>query len=269
MTTSFEIPVLGPLWRYRSFVSGMVVSEFRRRYVGALLGPLWSILTPALLIATYLAIFSAVVRGKLPTGAQDGLSFGLFLCVGIVCWTFFVETVTRCQSVFVDERSLLKKSTFPRLALPVAVLLSAGINFILMLGVFLTVLAFLGRLHWGLLGLVPLVLLQQAFALGLGVFIGTLHVFFRDLGQLTPVALNLWFWLTPIVYPRAIVPDWAQPLISLNPLTGIFEGYQTLVLTGSWDGWVNLWPQLGLAVVMLGVGYMTFRRLGAAMADEL
>lgn len=265
------LPFLGPLWRYRSFIGGMVQAEFRQRYTGALLGPFWAVLTPALLIATYLAVFSQVMRGRLPGLAEgDGLDFGLFLAIGIICWTLFQETVMRCQSMFLDHAGLLRKSTFPRASLPVAILLSAMLGFALILLVFLALILALGRFPGvGLLGLIPLLALQQALAAGLGVLLGIATVFLRDLAQLTPTALTLGFWLTPIVYPRSILPDWAAGLIAWNPLADIFEGYQALVLNGRYEGWAGLWPQLLLAALLLLGAVALFRRLAPAIVDEL
>lgn len=267
------VPVLSPLWRFRSVVTGMVASELRTRYGGAVLGPVWAVLSPALLIAIYLLVFSQVMQGKLPAitaGVGPGLAFGLFLAAGITAWSSFAEVIARCQTVFIDHAALLKKATFPRLCLPAAVFASALIGYGLLLAVFLTLLIALGAFPGpGILALLPIMLLLYAIALGVGVLVGTLHVFFRDLGQLVPVALQLWFWLTPIVYPRSILPDWAAAIVAANPLTPIVEALQAAVLGLSHPGLWGLWPQALIACLLLAVAFVTFRRLAPAMADEL
>lgn len=265
--------MFAPLWRFRSFIAGMVAAEFRNRYTGTAFGPLWAVLSPALMITVYLVVFSQVMQGRLPAAAEvpaDGLSFGLFLAIGIICWGSFTEILTRCQTVFIENKALIKKATFPRLALPVIVLLSGLLHFAVILALFYGVLVVSGR--WpgpGALAVIPLALGQLTLALALGVLLGTLHVFFRDIGQILPVFLTLWFWMTPIVYSRALLPDWAQPIIAANPLARFFEGYQALVLTGSWQGWTALGPQFGLAGLLLVLAYSAFRTLAPAMADEL
>lgn len=265
--------MLEALWVFRRFVFGMVGREFRGRYLGSLLGGVWAILTPLATILIYLVVFSAVMRGKLPGvggEAGDSLSYGLFLCTGILIWGFFAEVVGRCQVVFVESANLLKKMSFPRITLPVIVLLSAALNFALVAIVFIALLLILQRFPGeAMLAFLPLLVVQQGFAIGLGILLGTLHVFFRDVGQLWSVLLNLWFWSTPIVYPISILPEGIRELLAWNPLTPLFLSYQRIVLDNAWPGWTDLrWPLL-VAVAFLLVGLVVFKRLSGEMVDEL
>lgn len=261
------------LWVFRRFVFGMVSREFRGRYLGSLLGGLWALLTPLATILIYLVVFSAIMRGKLPSAAGeqgDSLSYGLFLCTGILVWGYFAEVVSRCQNVFVESANLIKKMSFPRITLPVIVLLSATLNFALVAVVFVALLLVVQRFPGeAMLAFLPLLAVQQGFAVGLGILLGTLHVFFRDVGQFWTVLLNLWFWSTPIVYPISILPDRIGELLSWNPLTPLFLSYQRIVLDNAWPTWSELrWPA-ALAVVMLALSLFVFRRLSGEMVDEL
>ena len=265
--------MLEALWVFRKFVLGMVGREFRGRYLGSLLGGAWAILTPLATILIYLVVFSAVMRGKLPGVAGekgDSLSYGLFLCTGILIWGFFAEVVGRCQVVFVESANLLKKMSFPRITLPVIVLLSAALNFLLVTVVFIVLLLVVRRFPGeAIVAFVPLLVVQQGFAVGLGILLGTLHVFFRDVGQIWLVMLNLWFWATPIVYPIAILPERIRELLAWNPLTPLFVSYQRIVLDNAWPSWMDLrWPLL-VAVAFLALGLVVFRRLSGEMVDEL
>ncbi len=265
--------MLEALWVFRRFVFGMVGREFRGRYLGSLLGGVWAVLTPLATILIYLIVFSAVMRGKLPGvagEAGDSLSYGLFLCTGILIWGFFAEVVGRCQVVFVESANLLKKMSFPRITLPVIVLLSAALNFLLVAVIFVVLLLVVGRFPGeAMLAFLPLLVVQQGFAIGLGILLGTLHVFFRDVGQLWSVLLNLWFWSTPIVYPIAILPERIRDVLSWNPLTPLFLSYQRIVLDNAWPSWTELrWP-LVVAGFFLIVGLVVFRRLSHEMVDEL
>ena len=265
--------MLEALWVFRKFVFGMVGREFRGRYLGSLLGGLWAILTPLATILIYLVVFSAIMRGKLPSAANaqgDSLSYGLFLCTGILVWGFFAEVVGRCQTVFVESANLLKKMSFPRITLPVIVLLSALLNFLLVAAIFIVLLFVVGRFPGAaMLAFVPLLAVQQGFAIGLGILLGTLHVFFRDVGQFWTVLVNLWFWTTPIVYPIAILPEKAQQVVAWNPLTPLFLSYQEIVLNNTWPNWGDLRFPLIVAVAFLLLGLLVFRRLSGEMVDEL
>ena len=266
------VGMLQALWLYRKFVFSMVGREFRGRYFGSLLGVFWAVLTPLATILIYLVIFAAVLGAKLPGGrGDDTLSYGIFLCTGILSWTYFLETVSKCQTIFLEYANLLKKMSFPRITLPVIVLLSATLNFVLISAVFIVILLILGRFPGpAILGFLPLLLIQQGLAIGLGILLGTLHVFFRDIGQVWTVVMNLWFWVTPIVYDMEIVrSDIAQRLIGFNPLASLFLGYQRIVVHGRWPAWNELGYPITTAVLLLVLGLFTFRRLSPEMVDEL
>lgn len=258
------------LWAYRTFVVSMVTRELRARYMGSLLGGLWALVTPLVLILIYMLVFSEVMRGKLADGSGKPLDYGLFLCTGILIWGYFSEVVTNCQGVFLEYSNLLKKMSFPRITLPVIVLLSASFNFLLVAVLFVVLLLILNRFPGSaMLAFVPLLVVQQGLAAGLGILLGTLNVFFRDIGQAWTVALTLWFWLTPIVYHIGIIPEQYRSLVALNPLTPLFLSYQEIVLTGSWPDWGALIYPSSVAVLVLASGLAVFRRLSGEMVDEL
>jgi lipopolysaccharide transport system permease protein len=122
---------------------------------------------------------------------------------------------------------------------------------------------------WPVLGLIPLLLVQQALALGLGIALGVVNVFFRDVAHLLAIVLQLWFWFTPIVYPVSILSARMQALVHLNPMTDIVAGYQGILLHGRWPPWQAFVPQLVLAVLALLLARALFRRLSGELADHL
>ena len=257
------------LWAYRGFIAGMVARDFRSRYLQSLLGAFWAVAVPLLTIVIYTLIFSEVMSARLQ-GSSDRLAYSLFLMAGLFPWTLFIETVTRCQTVFVEQGALIKKAAFPRSSLPVASALSAAVNFSILFALFLLMLAFSGR--WpgaALLAYIPLLIVQQALAVGLGVLLGTMHVFFRDTGHFTGVALQFWFWLTPIVYPAAIVPASIGRALGLNPMVNLSTTYQEIVLRNAWPTWASLWPVAVLAALSLAAGYAAFRNLSSELVDQL
>ncbi len=247
----------------------MVVRDFRGRYFGSVLGASWAIINPLAQIFVYTVIFSQVMRARLP-GVSDELAYGLFLCAGLLPWGYFVEVLTRSQVIFLEHANLLKKMSFPRVTLPVYVFLSATINFAIVWGLFLVFLLVTDRWPgWVLLGMLPLVILQQGLALALGVFLGVVNVFFRDVVQAVGVGLQFWFWFTPIIYPLSAVPETVRHWIALNPMYPLIAAYQGIIVDHRGPVWSDLW-QVALVGVLAALGAdLVFRRLARAMVDEL
>ncbi|MFP6663162.1 MAG: ABC transporter permease [Deltaproteobacteria bacterium] len=257
------------LWDYRRFVLGMAQREFEQRYLGSALGSLWVVLNPLAMILVYTVVFGQIMRHRLP-GLDDGLSYGIFLCAGLLPWGMFTEILQRSTSVFLDEGNLIKKVSFPRTTLPAIVLFSSTLNFMIAMLVLGVLLLLTGRLPgWAILGYLPLVLLQQLIAVGLGVGLGVLNVFFRDVGQMVGILLQYWFWFTPIVYPLGVLPEWAQTALMLNPMTRIMVGYQEILLDGRFPNLVPLIPHALLALAALWFGRVTYRRFSPEMPDFL
>lgn len=266
---SFFTSRLLALWRYKGFVFGMVWREFRGRYLGSLLGGIWSVIHPMVMVFIYTVIFSQIMRAKL-VGVDNTMGYGMFLCAGLLPWGFFSELLSRSQYVFIEQGNLLKKVSFPRITLPMVLLFSSAVNFIIIFGIFLVFLLIFARFPgWVLLAFIPLLLIQQVLALGLGMLFGTLNVFFRDAGQLVGIGLQFWFWLTPIVYPMTILPERVRPVIGLNPLTKLVGAYQQIILHGHWPQWREFLFHSMSGLIALAVGFFVFQRLSDAMVDEL
>ncbi|MFJ2366765.1 ABC transporter permease [Pseudomonas sp. NPDC087697] len=260
---------LRSLWSYRGFILGSVKREFQSRYRNSLFGALWTVLNPLSMIVVYTVVFSHIMRARLP-GVDDGMAYSIYLCAGLLTWGLFSEITLRCQNMFLENANLLKKISFPRICLPVIVLFNAGINFAIIIGLFLGFLLITGRLPgMALLAMVPLLALQVIFCAGLGMILGVLNVFFRDVGQFFGICLQFWFWLTPIVYPMSILPEWVQRLLQLNPLTNLITSYQNLFLYGQWPAWNSLLPILVIGVLFCVIGLRLFRQRVGEMVDEL
>jgi lipopolysaccharide transport system permease protein len=257
------------LWRYRGFVWGMVARDFRARYLGSVLGASWAIAQPLAQIVVYTLIFSQAMGARLPN-VRDPLAYSLYLCAGILTWSYFVEVLQRSQTVFLEQANLLKKVSFPRVTLPTYVFVSATVNFAIAWGLFLAFLLASGRWPgWPLLALVPLLLVQQALAVGLGLTLGVTNVFFRDVSQVIAVALQFWFWLTPIVYPLDALPSGVRDVIAWNPLLPLISAYQGIIVDHRWPAWSGLWPVCVLTLVIAFMADAAFRNLSGPMVDEL
>jgi lipopolysaccharide transport system permease protein len=254
---------------YRGFIWGSVQREFQGKYRHSLLGVLWTVINPLALILVYTVIFAQIMRTKLP-GIDNSFAYSIYLCSGILTWGLFSDVVNRGVSLFVDNANLLKKISFPRATLPFIMVLSAGLNFGIIFSLFLAFLVLAG--HWPglpLLFALPVLMVQMLLAVGLGVVLGILNVFFRDVGQLIGIFLQFWFWFTPVVYPLSILPETVKSWMVLNPMWGVITSYQNIFVLQQQPVWSSLAMPLILGVVLCVVGAYGFRRLAGEMVDEL
>lgn len=258
------------LWAYRSFVLNSVWREFSGKYRESLLGAFWSVANPLAMIVIYTVVFAQLMRPSLGGHEKTPFAFSIFLCAGVITWGLFAEMLGRLNGVFLDNSNLIKKSNFPRICLPAIVALSALLNFSIVFALYLGFLALIGHWPgWVLVAVVPLLLLQILFALGLGVFLGTLNVFFRDVGQFTGVFLQFWFWLTPIVYVFGALPAEVQDLLQYNPMQSLMSAYQKIFLDQQWPEMASLLPLLVLTLAFLGIGAYFFMSRVGELVDEL
>jgi len=258
------------LWGYRGFILGSVKREFQSKYRNSLLGAAWSVIQPLAMIVVYTIIFSQVMKTKLP-GTDTTFAYSIHLCAGIISWGLLAEISGRTLNIFLEHANLLKKLSFPRLCLPVIVVLNACLNFAIILGLFLCFLIAVGHFPgWPVLALFPLLAIQIAFSVGLGINLGVLNVFFRDVGQLFTVMLQFWFWLTPIVYPVAILPEAARSIVQAwNPMAPLITAYQDIFVLGQWPEWGTLLMPTTVAVAFCILGLRLFRKRASEMLDEL
>ena len=264
------LPMLKALWAYRSFIWSSVLREFNGRYRESLLGAFWSVANPLAMIVIYTVIFGEIMRPTL--GGHEGtpFAFSIYLCAGIITWGLFAEMLGRLNTVFLEQANLIKKANFPRICLPAIVSVSALLNFGIVFVLYLVFLILIGHWPgWALAGLVPLLALQLLFTLGLGVFLGTLNVFFRDVSQFTGIALQFWFWLTPIVYTFAALPDKVKNVLAFNPLLPLFLGYQTIFLDRQMPDFQTLLPLAGITALLLLLGAVFFLSRVGELVDEL
>ena len=261
--------ILKSLWVYRGFILGSVKREFQNKYRNSMLGAAWTVINPLAMIVIYTVIFSKVMHSKLP-GVESTFAYSIYLCAGLLTWGLFTEIVVRAQNTFIENANLLKKLNFPRICLPVIVLTNALLNFSIVFGLFSVFLLISGNFP-GLvyLALLPVLAILVAFAIGLGVSLGVLNVFFRDVGQMFSLVIQFWFWGTPIVYPISILPESVRSLMVINPMASLMVACQDILVAGRWPAWQSLLPVTILAVAMCALGMRLFRKHAGEMVDEL
>jgi len=257
------------IWNYRGFILGSVKRDFQFKYQNSLLGILWIVLQPLSMILVYTLIFSQVMHAKFP-GSTNPLTYSIYLCSGILAWGLFSEISTRATNTFIENANLLKKINFPRICLPIIVVLNAALNFIIIFSLFTIFLLLSGNFPGvTFLAVLPLLGTLILLAIGVGISLGVLNVFFRDVGQFLTIFLQFWFWLTPIVYLKSILPEWVQMWIAYNPMEPVIAGFQQAIAGQAWPNWISLLYPLGVALLACIVAAALFRRHVGDMMDEL
>ena len=261
--------MLRDLYLYRGFIVQSVRNELVSRFSRSKLGGLWIILNPLSQVLIYALILSNVLAAKLP-GVAHQYAYAIYLMAGLLGWTLFNEIVSRCLNIFIEHGNLIKKMSFPRVTLPAIAVGSCVINnlflFISMLGIF----ALLGhQFNVAMLWLVPLTLVVIVFSLGIGLILGVMNVFLRDIGQVIPIILQMLFWFTPIVYPVAIIPEVYRHWLNLNPMYPIIDAYQQILVYGNNPQLEGVLTILAVGVILSVVGLFMFRRYSAEMVDAL
>jgi len=262
--------MIDSILKYRQFIYSCVKREFQAKYKGSLFGAAWAVFQPLAIIFVYTVIFSQIMKSKLAGMTDVPFAYSLYLCSGVLTWGLFTETLTRCVNVFLEHANLMKKVFFPRICLPVINTLSSFVSFIIAFSLFLLFLLIIGRFPTSTFWSFFLVLfVQTVFSVTLGVGLGVLNVFFRDIGQFLAVVLQFWFWFTPVVYPRSIVPERVQWLMNLNPMYHIISAYQNIFV---YNKLPDFWYLGGVFVLSLFLGVWAlhlYRKHVGELVDEL
>lgn len=263
------ISLFSGVWRYRGFIVGSVKREFQSKYRNSLFGAAWTVLNPLAMIVVYTVIFSQVMGNRL-RGVDSTFGYSIYLCAGVLTWGLFAEITSRGQSVFLENANLIKKLQFPRICLPIIVVLNACINFAIIFSLFTVFLMLSGTFPgWVYFAIFPILLVQIVFSIGLGMILGVLNVFFRDVGQFFTILLQFWFWFTPVVYPVATLPPSVRGLLAWNPMVSVIVSYQTILVNGQAPQWATLMPVTLLGVACCAIGLQLFRKRAGEMVDEL
>ena len=261
--------ILKPLWAYRGFIIGSVKREFQFKYRNSMLGVAWTVINPLAMITIYTVIFSKIMHAKLP-GVDSTFAYSIYICAGLLTWGLFSEIVSRAQNTFIEHANLLKKLSFPRICLPVIVVATALLNFSIVFGLFTLFLLITSNFPGMVfLALFPVLVILIAFAIGLGISLGVLNVFFRDIGQLFGIVIQFWFWGTPIIYPISILPESIRSLMILNPMAGPMVACQDILVARQWPSWQSMLPVTVIAIAMCALGMYLFRKHAGEMVDEL
>lgn len=261
---------LGELWRYRDLVMLFVRRDFVAAYKQTILGPLWYLIQPLLTTITFTIIFGQIA--DLPT---DGLPQFLFYMSGNVLWAYFADCLNKTSNTFVTNSSLFGKVYFPRLAVPVSILISNLITFAMQFVFFLLFAAYFAlrgaeiRPNLWILAFPLLLLIMAGLGLGLGVLISALTTKYRDLRFLVSFGVSLLMYATPVIYPASAVPARFQLFIQINPVTSLIETFRYGFLgSGSVNPWGLLYSFVFMLVTVV-LGAVVFNRVEATFMDTV
>lgn len=258
------------IWAYRNFIFSSIKNELFTKFSRSKLGGLWMIINPLSQVAIYALILSNILAAKLP-GIESTYAYAFYLMAGLLAWNLFSEIMNQCLNLFISNANLLKKMSFPKITLPVIVVGSSLLNNILLLGAMLVIFLLLGHgFSLTIMWLLPLTALVATFALSFGLILGIFNVFLRDIGQVMPIILQVWFWFTPIVYPLSIIPAQYQSLLtSLNPMYPVVNAYQQVIVYNKAPELSSLLFITLFSLCLLALSAFLFRRASEEMVDVL
>jgi ABC-type polysaccharide/polyol phosphate export permease len=237
--------------------------ELKLRYQDTILGFVWSLIKPLLLGAVLYLALRRIVRLDIP-------DYHLFLLSALFPWTWFQTSVMLATPSFAHNGNLIKKVRFPRFVLPFSVVANNMVHFLLSIPILTLFILASGERPspvW-LVGIPLLTLIQLGLLMGMVVLLASLDVFFRDLEHLTEVFLNLWFYVTPILYPLSMVPTRLKPLYLMNPMSPLIEAWRKLFVGNTLPG-PELWISVAFVAAAAVLGAGAFRRLEGSFADAL
>lgn len=251
------------LYQYRELLKTNIKKEVRGKYKNSFLGVLWSFLNPLLQIVVYALVFQLILKNP-----QE--NYAIFICCGLIPWTFFSSAVSRAAFTMVENGNILKKVYFPREILPISIVTSETVNFLI------STIIILGFVIFGGVGIskyiifYPIVLLAQYLLLiAIAFIVSSISVYIRDLQHLIGVALQLLFYAAPIVYSPSTIPQEFQWILTCNPMAYVINGYRDIFYYQTMPDIGSLMLLIGFSVVLCIIGYMIFNKLQKGFAEEL
>jgi lipopolysaccharide transport system permease protein len=258
------------LWRYRDLIMLFVRRDFIANYKQSILGPLWFLLQPL-----FITIVFTIVFGKIARVSTDDLPPFLFYMAGVTAWNYFATCVTKTSDTFIVNAHIFGKVYFPRLAIPISVVLTNMLSFTIQFALFL---AFV--IYYFFAGakiepnttilLVPFLLIHMAvLGLGVGVLVSSLTTKYRDLTYMVALGVQLWMYATPVVYPASQIPEKWQLIYSLNPMAAIVETFRYAFLGGPPLTFGQLGISMAVTAVILVLSMVMFSRINKTFMDTV
>jgi len=261
--------MLQRLWEYRFFVLTSIWNDFYLRFVRSKLGSAWLVLHPLSQVMIYAFILSNLLASRIP-GVSGTYGYAIYLMAGLLAWNLFSEVLDRCMKVFVKNANIIKKVNFPRITLPIIEIGSALLNNMILLIVMTIIFLILGHgISWSILSVLLMAPIIALLAAGVGITLGVLNVFVRDIEQVVPIILQILFWFTPIVYPASGIPEKYLTYLRLNPLFQAVTAYHQAIVYNKFPSLIEIAALFALSMIACTVAFSLFRRASADMVDAL
>ncbi len=256
---------LASLWQYRELIHILVWRDVTVRYKQTLLGVAWAMFQPVATMLIFTVVFS--VMGKIPS---DGFPYPVFLYAGLLPWFYISQALSRGGTSLVGEAPLISKVYFPRLILPLSATIAPLVDLLL------AFIAFLGLMAWFQVMPTWRILLLPLFAglgatitFAAGLWVSALYVRYRDVGHILPMFIQLWMFVSPILYPVSKVPESWRAIYALNPVVSVVEGFRWALIPGFQVDFSMFLPSLGIVFVVLLGGLIYFRSMERTFADVI
>lgn len=254
---------LADLWAYRELLYFLTWRDVKVRYKQTALGAAWAIIQPLFTMAIFSIFF-----GKFAGVPSDGLPYPLFAFAGLLPWTYFSNAVTNSSNSLVGNANLISKVYFPRLIVPGAAVAAGLVDLAIAFLILAGLMFFYGVSPNANILMLPLLILFIALlALGAGLWLSALNVKYRDIRYALPFAIQLWMFVSPIIYPTKMVPERWRWMLLLNPLTGLIENFRISLLGHGQFNWISLACSAAITIVLLVYAAYAFRRMERNFAD--
>ncbi len=257
---------IGELWQARELLYFLTWRDVKVRYKQTALGAAWAVIQPLFTMLIFTLFF-----GRLAKMPSDGIPYPLFAYAGLLPWTFFANSISLSGNSLIGSTNLITKVYFPRMIIPGAAVLAGLVDFAIafsILGVMMV--WYRVPIGWTILMLPILVVITSVLALGIGMWLAAMHVKYHDIRYTIPFVLQLWMFATPIIYPASLMPQRYRIFLSLNPMTGVIEGYRVALLggvNGAHFDWLALGISTAIGVAFLLFAAFDFRRMERMFAD--
>lgn len=251
------------LYNYRELLKTNITKDIGGKYKHSFLGILWSFVNPLLQIFVYAFVFQVILKSNIE-------NYAVYLCCGLVPWQYFSAVALRGAAIMVDNGNIIKKVYFPREILPISLVTSEGVNFLISTIIILGFVIFGGiGLSINILWYFAIVAIQFIVSIGVAFIVSSLTVYFRDLLHILGILMQLLFYATPIVYAVDSVPANLQWIVKINPMSYLIDGYRNIFYNKVAPDFHGLLIAFIMGVILVGAGYFIFKKLEKGFAEEL
>jgi lipopolysaccharide transport system permease protein len=252
-------------YRHWDLIASFAVRDVKARYKQTALGVAWALLQPLSMMVVFTLVFS--LFAKVPS---DGMPYPVFAYSALIFWTFFSNAITTGTVSMVANAPLIRKIYFPRETLLLSVLLAGALDLAVASLLFVGMLVYYHiAVTVTVLWVLPLIILQMVFILGVNSLTSAAHVNFRDIGHGLPLLLQLWMFATPVAYPISVIPAWLRPYYLLNPMAAIIDGYRKAIILGTAPDLRALAVSAAVILIVTGIALPVFKRAERTFADVI